>query len=199
MIPSTPGIFVPQQPQGDLEILMASSRSSSVDNDVAVITIIGEHGIGFDFYPGQDFNSTERAFFLNPGYFRFPLHSYRLTSGFGMRRNPISGNMRLHEGIDLAAPAGTEVYAAADGIVTDVGNDPILGIYVVIKHNNNWTSLYGHLQRAGTTLRTNVKSGSLIGWVGSTGQSTGPHLHFELRQNGLERDPDKYLFIPAGR
>jgi len=101
--------------------------------------------------------------------------------------------------VDLAAPAGTEVYAAGSGIVTETGDDPVYGIYIIIKHNNDWASLYGHLQKTAIGLRSNVKSGTLIGWVGTTGQSTGPHLHFELRHNGKARDPDKFLFLPGGR
>jgi murein DD-endopeptidase MepM/ murein hydrolase activator NlpD len=201
LLPTVPGIFVPERLESDLERLLASSRLPSTEFDSSEIVIggeAGEQGAGFLFIPGGEFNSTERAFFLNSG-FRFPLRSYRLTSGFGMRTNPVTGNLRLHQGLDLAAPAGTEVYAAGSGIVTEVGNDPIYGIYVVIKHNDNWASLYGHLQRAGVTLRSTVISGNLIGWVGSTGQSTGPHLHFELRQNGKARDPDKYLFLPGRR
>jgi murein DD-endopeptidase MepM/ murein hydrolase activator NlpD len=115
-----------------------------------------------------------------------------------MRKNPVTGNMRLHQGLDLAAPAGTEVYAAGDGVVTEIGKDSIYGNYIIIKHSGNWASLYGHLQKIGTSLHSAVKSGMLIGWVGSTGQSTGPHLHFELQQNGKARDPDKYLFLPGG-
>ena len=116
-----------------------------------------------------------------------------------MRRNPVSGNMRFHEGLDLAAPPGTDVYAVRDGVVTEVGEDPIYGTYIVIKHSDSWASLYGHLQRARVSLHDSVKSGTVIGWVGSTGQSTGPHLHFELRQNGRAQDPDKFLFLPGGR
>ncbi|MDR2576370.1 MAG: M23 family metallopeptidase [Treponema sp.] len=193
LIPTTPGIFVPREPNSDIEFLLASRRFSP--DDTAEIEINGVH---FYFFPGKEYDSTERAFFLNTG-FRFPLRSYRLTSPFGMRTNPVTGNLRIHQGIDLAAPAGTEVYAAGDGVVTETGNDSIYGNYVIIKHNNNWASLYGHLQRVGTTLRSNVKSGTIIGWVGSTGQSTGPHLHFELRQNGRAQDPNKLLFSPGGR
>jgi murein DD-endopeptidase MepM/ murein hydrolase activator NlpD len=193
LIPSTPGIFVPQEPNSDIEFLLAS-RSFPPDDSAEIII----NGVGFYFFPGKEYDTTERAFFLNTG-FRFPLRSYRLTSSFGMRRNPVTGNMRLHHGIDLAAPAGTEVHAVADGVVTETGNDTIYGNYVIIKHNNNWASLYGHLQRVGAGLRSNVRSGTIIGWVGSTGQSTGPHLHFELRQNGRARDPDKLLFSPGGR
>ena len=193
LLPSTPGIFVPEQPQSDLERLLASSRIST-EEEPAALNI----GTMFYFFPGDEFGMTERAFFLNTG-FRFPLRTYRLTSAFGVRRNPITGNMRLHEGLDLAAPLGTEVYAAGDGTVTEVGHDPVYGNYIVIKHGGDWASLYGHLQRIEAVLHSFVKSGMLIGWVGSTGQSTGPHLHFELRQNGKARDPDKYLFLPGGR
>jgi murein DD-endopeptidase MepM/ murein hydrolase activator NlpD len=201
LLPSAPGLFVPQDPESDLERLLASSRFPQADGKSASLIISekpGNQGNSYYYYPGGEFNATERAFFLNTG-FRFPLRSYRLTSGYGMRVNPVTGNLRFHEGVDLAAPAGTEVYAAANGIVTEVGADPIYGNYVVIRHDGNWASLYGHLQKAAVTLRMNVKSGMLIGWVGSTGQSTGPHLHFELRQNGMARDPDKYLFMPGGR
>jgi len=193
LIPTTPGIFVPREPDSDIEFLLASRRFAP--DDAAEIEI---NGALFNFFPGKEYDSTERAFFLNRG-FRFPLRSYRLTSPFGIRTNPVTGNVRLHQGIDLAAPAGTEVHAAADGVVTEIGNDAIYGNYVIIKHNNNWASLYGHLQKIGTALRSNVKSGTIIGWVGSTGQSTGPHLHFELRQNGRAQDPNKLLFSPGGR
>ena len=193
LLPTAPGLFVPQQPQSDLEQLLASSHFPASEDASAIVTV----GAVFHYFPGSDFNSTERAFFLNTG-FSLPLRSYRLTSSFGMRTSPISGNLRLHEGIDMAAPAGTEVYAAGNGVVTEVGNDPVYGNYVVIKHPNNWASLYGHLQRVGTTLHATVRSGTLIGWVGSTGQSTGPHLHFELRHNGRAQDPGRHLFQPNG-
>jgi murein DD-endopeptidase MepM/ murein hydrolase activator NlpD len=194
LIPTTPGIFVPREPNSDIEFLLASRRFAP--DDTAEVEI---NGVRFYFFPGKEYDSTERAFFLNSGSFRFPLRSYRLTSSFGIRTNPVTGNVRLHQGIDLAAPAGTEVHAAGDGIVTEIGNDAIYGNYIIIKHNNNWASLYGHLQRVGAVLRSNVKSGTIIGWVGSTGQSTGPHLHFELRQNGRAQDPNKLLFSPGGR
>jgi hypothetical protein len=196
LLPSMPGIFVPKEPESDLERLLVSSHPSPGEEDSCLLSI--GQGNAFYFFPGGEFGMTERAFFLNRE-FRFPLRTYRLTSGFGMRNNPITGNLRLHQGLDLAAPLGTEVYAAGDGMVTEIGDDPVYGNYIVIKHGEEWASLYGHLQRVGTTLRSAVKSGTLIGWVGSTGQSTGPHLHFELRQNGKAQDPDKYLFLPGGR
>jgi murein DD-endopeptidase MepM/ murein hydrolase activator NlpD len=193
LLPSVPGIFVPKEARTDLERLLASSRSATEDVSVAL-----NIGTGFYFFPGDEFSATERTFFLNTG-FRFPLRTYRLTSPFGPRQNPFSGNMRVHQGLDLAAPMGTEVYAAGDGVVTEIGDDPVYGNYIVIKHEGGWASLYGHLQRVGAVLQSSVKSGTIIGWVGSTGQSTGPHLHFELRQDGKARDPGKFLFLPGGR
>jgi murein DD-endopeptidase MepM/ murein hydrolase activator NlpD len=191
LLPSAPGLFIPEDPQSDLEQLLNAARIYQ-----AGITINMESAGGtgrFRFIPGADFTPTERAFFLNRS-FRFPLRDYRLTSSFGPRINPVTGVLRNHNGLDLAAPEGTGVFAARAGVVTDIGEDPVYGKYIIIRHGENWVSLYGHLSRFETALRREVESGSLIGRVGSTGQSTGPHLHFELRQNGQARDPGKYLF-----
>lgn len=190
-LPSMPGLFIPEKPENDLELLMASSRGAE---DGFTITVRrGGTGERFRFIPGADFRPTERSFFLTGG-FRFPLNNFRLSSGFGPRINPVTGNLRVHQGLDLAAPLGADVYAARDGVVTEIGEDPIYGKYVIIEHSENWTSLYGHLSSVNTDLRKNVKSGNLIGKVGSTGQSTGPHLHFEIRQHGRAQNPDKLLF-----
>ncbi|MCL2068093.1 MAG: M23 family metallopeptidase [Treponema sp.] len=188
LLPSCPGIFIPANISTDLEKLLFSARA--IDRSPMEITIssVGSGSRPFYFYPGDDFTPTERVFFLNSG-FRFPLQFFSMTSTFGPRQNPFTGNVVQHTGLDLAAPEGTAVYTTADGIVAEIGEDPVYGIYIIIKHSDTWTSLYGHLQKVETTLRTAVKSGNLIGRVGSTGQSTGPHLHFELRQNGRPIDP----------
>lgn len=187
LLPSCPGIFIPSGHETDLEKLLAAGR---LDGKEAVnIKITEAAGTRtFHFFPGDDFTPTERFFFLNAG-FRFPLQSFRLTSAFGVRKDPITGNTAMHRGLDLAAPEGTAVYATADGVVIDTGENQVYGIYIIISHGERWTSLYGHLQKAEVGLRTNVKSGTLIGRVGSTGQSTGPHLHFELRQDGRAYNP----------
>ena len=187
LLPSCPGIFIPVNSDSDLEMILRAARQN---NQGSVELRIAVAGIpqSFLFFPGADFTPTERAFFLNSG-FRFPLRNYRISSSYGMRIDPFSGDHSMHQGIDLAAPEGTEVYAAADGVITAAGYDPVYGNYIIISHSNRWTSLYGHLQIIYSTLRSEVKSGSLIGRVGSTGQSTGPHLHFELRQDGMAFDP----------
>jgi len=196
LLPSAPGIFLPYEPASDLERLMVSSRFPAEDDDWSVIIIPGATGSGrnvFHFFPGDEFSQAERAFFLNPGFFRFPLLNFRVTSGYGMRACPLGGRPHFHRGIDLAAPMGTEIFAVADGVVTETGYNRVLGYFVRINHSRNWTSLYGHMQRIGTTTGTQVRAGTLIGWVGSTGLSTGPHLHFELWQGDQTRDPSRYL------
>ena len=191
LLPSCPGLFIPSDMQSDLEMILGAARQESEN---AVELRITKNGISqsFRFIPGADFTQTERGYFLH-STFRFPLRSWRLTSPFGLRPDPFTGNPQMHRGIDLAAPEGTEVYAAAEGVVTAIGEDPVYGIYILISHSNNWTSFYAHLQKTEISLRSQVKSTTLIGRVGSTGQSTGPHLHFELRQNGTHFDPSGRL------
>ena len=188
LLPSCPGIFIPADIESDLEKLIGVSRLENQESVELKINISGKSET-FYFFPGADFTQTERAFFLNAGFFRFPLRNYRLTSSYGLRANPVTGNISMHQGLDLAAPMGTEVFCTADGIVTEIGENPVYGIYIIVNHQNRWTSLYGHLQKVETALQANVKAGTLIGRVGSTGQSTGPHLHFELRQDGRAIDP----------
>lgn len=191
LMPSAPGIFVPDEPSSDLERLMASSRFPADESEWHSMAIPG--GGAFHFFPGEEFSQAERAFFLNPGFFRFPLLSFRITSGYGMRADPFGGHPHFHRGVDLAAPLGTEIFAAAGGVVAETGFDRILGYFVRIVHPNNWTTLYGHMQRIGASDGAEVRAGDLIGWVGSTGLSTGPHLHFEMWQGGQARDPSDHL------
>jgi murein DD-endopeptidase MepM/ murein hydrolase activator NlpD len=193
ILPSTPGLFIPERPESDLERLLAASRA-----DVSGWTVVLRSGASagrFRFLPGEEFSPTERAFFLNAA-FRYPLPKGTVTSSFGIRRNPFTGHVKLHEGVDLAAPEGTDVYATRNGTVVEVGEDPIYGRYVVLEHEAGWRSLYGHLSVTLAVLRKPVRSGTIIGRVGTTGQSTGPHLHFELRRNGEARDPAS--LIPRG-
>ncbi|MDR0382378.1 MAG: M23 family metallopeptidase [Spirochaetaceae bacterium] len=191
ILPSLPGIFIPENPESDLEKLILSSRGDGAGAAITINTQSGKQR--FRFIPGDSLTPNERAFFLNPGKFRFPLQKFTVTSGFGQRISPISGRRSVHNGLDLAAPSGTEVYAAGDGAVIEVSQNPVYGNYIVIRHDNGWTSLYGHLSSVKAGLQSYVTSGTLIGYVGSTGLSTGPHLHFELRQNGEAQNPAKFL------
>jgi murein DD-endopeptidase MepM/ murein hydrolase activator NlpD len=191
LLPTCPGIYIPFVPENDLEKLLVAGHSTNKKAVAISLDIKGE-ALKYYFIAGDDFTQTERVWFLNSA-FRFPLKSFRVTSDFGLRLSPISGNTTMHQGMDLAAPPGTEVFAVADGTVIESGENAVLGKFIIIKHSDKWTSVYGHLQSIETGLLAFVKSGSLIGRVGSTGQSTGPHLHFELRQDGKAFNPSGKL------
>jgi murein DD-endopeptidase MepM/ murein hydrolase activator NlpD len=124
---------------------------------------------------------------------RMPLEGAALTSGFGMRTHPVLGGRRQHHGIDLAAPTGTPVYATADGIVGRADWYSSYGLYISINHGGSMETRYAHLSRLAVAAGDNVKKGDLIGYVGSTGRSTGPHLHYEVRVEGIAVNPIPYM------
>jgi murein DD-endopeptidase MepM/ murein hydrolase activator NlpD len=197
LLPTVQGIFIPENPRSDLEMLL----DAAWEGGIPITLRRGDAAERFRFFPGADFSPTERTFFLVPDFrfpFRVPLKTYRLTSAFGPRVNPVTGRPRFHQGLDLAAPMGTEVYPAKAGSVAEQGEDPVYGKYIVIRHDGEWASLYGHLAQINTVLHGQVESSTIIGRVGSTGQSTGPHLHFELRRHGKAQDPGRYLFQEGG-
>ncbi len=118
----------------------------------------------------------------------------RITSGMGPRTHPIGGFRGKHTGVDLAAREGTRITAAAAGRVTQTGEGEYIGKYIIISHQNSYTTLYGHCSEILTAEGTTVKKGQLIAKSGHTGRTTGPHLHFEIRKNGLPQDPLRYLW-----
>lgn len=120
---------------------------------------------------------------------RSPLSRAAKTSGFGMRAHPLLGGMRFHSGIDLAAPQGSTVVATADGIVVASGWNGGYGLEVLLNHGGGLETRYGHLSRITVQLGQSVRAGETIGLVGSTGRSTGPHLHYETRVNGTAVRP----------
>jgi murein DD-endopeptidase MepM/ murein hydrolase activator NlpD len=189
LVPSVPGLFVPTSPGSDLDLLL-SYRDPAPSQLVALVSKGGTSRLRF--FPGARFNPEERALFLG-ALFRFPLPSGVLTSGFGLRQSPITHHMALHSGIDLAAPQGTEVYAAREGRVAESGVNALLGQYLVISHEGGWSTVYGHLSLRRVRLNDRVESGMIVGNVGSTGESTGPHLHFEVRSRGEPRDPEPLI------
>ncbi len=124
---------------------------------------------------------------------RMPLEGAALTSGFGMRNHPVLGGRRQHQGIDLAAPTGTPVYATADGVVGRADLYSSYGLFISIEHGASMETRYAHLSRLAIAAGDSVKKGDLIGYVGSTGRSTGPHLHYEVRVEGLAVNPIPYM------
>ena len=129
--------------------------------------------------------------------FAFPMaYCTMLTSAYGYRIHPITGNYTFHNGVDLAAGTGTEIYATKSGTVTTAEENYVYGNYVVINHLDGYSSLYGHMTRFTVSEGDYVEQGELIGYVGSTGWSNGPHLHFTIYYNGSSVNPMNYISIP---
>lgn len=122
-----------------------------------------------------------------------PVNDARMTSKFGMRNHPVRGGRRMHKGVDLAAPTGTPVYAAADGIVDLARWGRGYGLYIKIDHGAELETRYAHLSRLAVAAGERVEKGDVIGYVGSTGWSTGPHLHYEVRVDGVAVNPVHYM------
>jgi murein DD-endopeptidase MepM/ murein hydrolase activator NlpD len=119
----------------------------------------------------------------------------RLASGFGYRIDPVYKTTKFHAGLDFAAPQGSPVYATADGVVQLSGNTGNgYGNHVVINHGFSYETLYGHLVRVKVRSGQRVRRGEVIGWVGSTGKSTGPHLHYEVHKNGRDINPIYFFY-----
>ncbi|MFV0363128.1 MAG: murein hydrolase activator EnvC family protein [Suipraeoptans sp.] len=127
------------------------------------------------------------------GQFSHPLPGSRVTSGFGYRTNPIYGGQEFHKGIDYAAPSGTPIYAAEAGTVTVSGYGPSTGNWIAINHGNGLLTYYFHCSALYVNVGATVTRGQNIAAVGSTGDSTGPHLHFQVMQNGSAVNPLYYL------
>jgi murein DD-endopeptidase MepM/ murein hydrolase activator NlpD len=128
---------------------------------------------------------------------RTPIDGARLSSSFGMRRHPILGYSKMHTGVDFAAPTGTPIYAAGDGVVRFAGRKGGYGKYVQIRHTGEFSTAYAHMSRILVRNGQRVRQGDVIGRVGSTGRSTGPHLHYEIIRNGQKVNPMGVRFQPA--
>ncbi|SIN59529.1 Murein DD-endopeptidase MepM and murein hydrolase activator NlpD, contain LysM domain [Parasphingorhabdus marina DSM 22363] len=122
-----------------------------------------------------------------------PVKNYRLTSTFGFRTDPFKGRRARHKGIDMAGPVGTPIYATADGIVGRSQWVRGYGNYIEINHGNEIQTRYGHMSRLNVKANARVKAGDLIGFMGSTGRSTGSHLHYEVRIAGQAVNPMPFM------
>ncbi|MEF2967583.1 peptidoglycan DD-metalloendopeptidase family protein [Paenibacillus sp. M1] len=127
----------------------------------------------------------------------WPTDSTRITSHFGKRSDPFSNRLTSHNGLDIGGNTGDPVYAAADGKVTDTGYSSARGNYVTVAHPSGLQTIYMHLQKGIAAKGDTVKQGDTIGLLGSTGRSTGPHLHIEVVKGGTPVDPLNYLTIPG--
>lgn len=192
VIPNMPALFIPESPRTEFELLLYWNRKKIVKNGKSIVIPSGLEKKKFFIFPGEKLKSRERAFFLGT-FFRKPLSGGRISSRYGTRLNPFTRISSFHRGLDIVVPTGTPVSAAAPGKVVKKGYDHIYGFYVEIFHEPFYQSFYGHLNTTAVVLNQEVTSGTMIGTVGSTGQSTGPHLHFEIRLNGNPVDPERYI------
>lgn len=193
LIPTLDGIFVPldlDQSASALEILLQKNRFDLLEEPGLLRYNVD--GKNFAFFPGEKFTTTERAFFLDTTM-RLPIRNYRISSRYGQRDNPFGGNSKqFHKGLDMAAPEGSNVFACKGGKVLGTGENRVYGKWIQIDHGRGMTSFYAHLSSVGVQRGKTVRAGDLIAKSGSTGQVTGPHLHFEIRIGGAAVDPEAY-------
>ena len=197
ILPVVNGLFIPvERGINSVEVLLQENYSSQPLTKTNIYYNID--GRDYLFLRSKRFSPTERAYFLDSAL-RLPLDndSYWVSSEFGKRKNPFSGEMKNHNGIDLAAAEGTPVYAIKDGSVyAAIEKDPEFGNYIILSHDlGKMTSVYAHLSKITVDRYQYVKKGDVIGYVGQTGKATGPHLHFEIRTGGKPEDPRARLNI----
>jgi murein DD-endopeptidase MepM/ murein hydrolase activator NlpD len=185
----------------DDEVISAESKNN--DALFAALTIGGEMKKFYRFQTNDDgivdfYDETGKS--AKKFLVRKPLADGIMRSGFGSRKHPILGYVKMHTGIDWAAPMGTPIYASGNGAVSMVGWESGYGKYIRIKHNNGYETAYGHMTAyaRGMEQGARVRQGQVIGYVGSTGLSTGAHLHYEIMVNGRFVDPMR-IRLPRGR
>jgi len=171
------------------EILFANLKLSGQDNSLYYFDEDGSEG-----HYDQNGKSVKKALM------KTPINGARLSSPFGMRKHPIDGFNKMHRGTDFAAPMGTPIMASGDGVIKKAGWCGGGGNCVKIKHNSTYQTVYAHMSKFARGIKTNVrvKQGQTIGYVGSTGKSTGPHLHYEVIVNGKKVN-SQTLRLPSGK
>ena len=128
-----------------------------------------------------------------------PVEGVHLSSDYGMRVHPVLGGRRQHKGVDLAGPIGTPIHAAADGVVSRADWFSSYGLYVSLEHGGALQTRYGHMSRLNVAAGQRVHKGDVIGYIGTTGRSTGPHLHYEVRVAGAAVNPIPYMHGTVSR
>ena len=187
LIPNIPGVFVPIVPEDEWEKNLSEITRSS-DAIQVIIRLEDNKNRMFRFYPGDKFSSDERISFLGSS-FSLPVRQGNITSSFGYRSHPLTGELSFHPGIDIRTPVGTPVFAARNGIVHDIGTLKVHGLYVIINHDGGYQTVYAHLDGVPVKVGQSVGAGEQIASSGNSGLSTGPHLHFEIRKNGKPTNP----------
>ena len=196
ILPTAPGLFIYKDESDNvMEVLLHEDFFNSIINTTPLYIIGKDH---FFFLEDKKFSPTERSYFLD-ATLRLPIDrgKFWVSSDYGRRKQPFTGNWQNHNGIDLAANEGTPVHAIQDGVIqAAVTGDKTFGNYIIISHSGGkMTSVYAHLSKMIVTNSQKVKKGEIIGYVGHTGMATGSHLHFEIRQGGKPLDPESKMRI----
>ena len=184
-------IFVKNKPEyalGDIEYAKIIIKNNTLE----YFKFLTDDGF-IDYFNRQGKN-------VKKSILKTPIDGARISSSFGMRKHPISGFNKMHKGVDFAAPIGTPVYAGGNGVIEMVGVNGGYGKYIRIRHNNEYKTAYAHLNsyRKGISKGVRVNQGEVIGYVGNTGRSTGPHLHYEIIYQNKKVNPLK-LKLPSGK
>ena len=186
----------------EINEIAANNKIEYKDINYALISINGKELEYFKFLTDEGFIDyfNREGKNVKKSILKTPLDGARLSSSFGMRKHPISGFNKMHKGVDFAAPKGTPIYAGGNGVIEYVGNNGGYGKYIRIRHNNEYKTAYAHLSsyKKGIHKGSRVTQGEVIGFVGSTGNSTGPHLHYEIIFQNKQINP-LTLKLPSGK
>lgn len=190
-IPNYRGIFYNRKKKDTIEKI---SKDFSISIAALSAANYGKSFIkkGLLFLPGVNLSKEERSYYSLHAFIH-PLPQARVSSPYGFRINPFTKRRTFHTGIDLAAPWGTKIKAASNGRVVWAGRKGGYGNLIILRHAKGYYSYYGHLSKILVAKGDRVKRGQFIGRVGSTGLSTGPHLHFEIRKMGKTQSPLKVI------
>ena len=191
-IPSMPGIIYTVRKNGETIDTIATKYEVSAEKCAKANNL--ETNVKLNagqtvFVPDAELDWVTRQE-INGDLFHKPIHNrYYVSSYYGWRSSPFSGKRSYHSGIDMACPMGTPIYAALGGVVSSVGFNNVYGNYVIVTHHSGYKTLYGHMSATLVTKGKYVDTNTRIGKVGSTGMSTGPHLHFTVYKNGKTTNP----------
>ena len=193
---------------GDKFEILYTKETDQIENKIintspiayVSITLSGKNLSYYRFKTNQGYIGyfDKNGFSSKKTLMKTPLNGARLSSGYGSRKHPILGYTKMHKGLDFAAPKGTPVFAAGDGIIEFSGWNGAYGKYIRIRHNGNYKTAYAHLMKTKKRKFQKVSQGDIIGYVGSTGRSTGPHLHYEVLFSGHQVNPMR-IKLPSGK
>lgn len=186
----------------DRRVLPDGTKVGDGEIDFAALTLSGQRYVLYRFEDASGFADyyNDKGQSVRKALLKTPVDGARITSGFGMRNHPVLGYSKMHKGIDFAAPIGTPVYAAGDGVVEKAGPWSSYGNYMRIRHTSTYSTAFGHLSgyAKGIAPGVRVRQGQVVAYSGNTGRTTGPHLHYEVLMGNEQVNPLK-IKMPSGR